>query len=94
MNKKVIISRETIFNIFSNFILHETIYCDNRDPLWRTSSVKQLIAEKNSLHRNFVEFKFRGIGNNESDLKLFNTFENKLTSYVKESKQKYNARFA
>ena len=27
-------------------------------------------------------------------MKLFNTFENKLTSYVKESKQKYNGRFA
>ena len=46
-NQKVLSFNETIKNILSNFILQETIVCDDRDPQWINSKIKNLIAEKN-----------------------------------------------
>ena len=34
VNKKVSIFNETILNILSNYIPHETLICDDRDPPW------------------------------------------------------------
>ena len=36
----------TIKNILRNFIPHETITCDNRDPPWTNSSIRRLIQDK------------------------------------------------
>ena len=38
-------------NIFSNYIPHETIICDGKDPLWIGKNIKQLIQEKNNTYR-------------------------------------------
>ena len=40
------IERPTIKNILSNFIPHETIVCDDREPPRISSKTKNLIAEK------------------------------------------------
>ena len=34
-----------------NFISHETIICDDRDPTWINNSIKKLIYERNSLYK-------------------------------------------
>ena len=36
----------TIKNILHNFILHEIITCDDRDPHWIDNSIKRLIQDK------------------------------------------------
>ena len=46
LNQKVYLFNETINNILSNFIPHETIVCDDHDPPWINSKIKNLIAEK------------------------------------------------
>ena len=46
-NQKVYLFNETIKNILSNFIPHETIVCDDPDLPWINSKIKNLIAEKN-----------------------------------------------
>ena len=46
LNQKVYLFNETIKNILSNFIPHETIACDDHDPPWINSKIKNLIAEK------------------------------------------------
>ena len=38
---------ETILNILRNFIPHETVLCDDRDPLWFNNEIKFVIREKN-----------------------------------------------
>ena len=43
---KSIFFNKTIKNILSNFIPHETITFDDRDPPWINSQVKHLINEK------------------------------------------------
>ena len=40
----------TIKNIMANFIPHETIICDDRDPPWINNRIKQLIYKRNSFN--------------------------------------------
>ena len=47
-------------NIIQNFIPHETVTCDDRDPPWMTRFIKKAINGNNLLHKCFV--KNRGFG--------------------------------
>ena len=47
------IFNETILNILRNFILHETVLRDDRDPLWFDNKIKSLIHEKNITFKQF-----------------------------------------
>ena len=40
VNKEVSIFDETILNVLSNFILHETLTCDDKDPPWFNYRIK------------------------------------------------------
>ena len=42
VNEKVDTFNQTILNILSNFIPHETITCDDRDPPWFNKNIKSL----------------------------------------------------
>ena len=46
VNEKVSIFSNTILNILSNFIPHETIVCDDKDPPWFNRAIKSPIQEK------------------------------------------------
>ena len=46
VNEKVSIFTSTVLNILSDFILHEAIVCDDKDPPWFNKSIKSLIQEK------------------------------------------------
>ena len=46
VNDKVYLFNKTIENVLSNFISHEIISFENRDPPWINSQVKHLINEK------------------------------------------------
>ena len=45
---------KTIKNIISNYIPHETITCDDRDPPWINIKIKQLIQEMNNTYRIYI----------------------------------------
>ena len=62
-NQKVYLLKETIKNIISNFILQETIVCDDRDPPWINSKIENLIAEKNIAKKCYLQ--------NNSNIRLF-----------------------
>ena len=36
-----------------NYIPHETIVCDNRDPSWINNEIKKLINKKNSAYKSY-----------------------------------------
>ena len=38
-------------NIFENFIPHETIACNGKDPPWMNKQIKALIAEQNASYK-------------------------------------------
>ena len=54
VDEKVPLTNKTIKNILSNYIPHEIITVDNRDPPWFNKNVKSLIDEKNKAWRLHV----------------------------------------
>ena len=46
VDKMVSIFNQTIINILCNFIPHETVLFDDRDPTWMNKEIKKLIHEK------------------------------------------------
>ena len=72
----------TIRNILSNYIPHEIIICDDRDPTWINNRVKELINEK--------DYTFQCYLHSNKDPELFNKVENlqnKLKSLIKADKK-------
>ena len=53
-NDQVSVFNSTILNIISNFIPNETITCDDRDPPWMNSFIKNLIYAKDNFYKKFV----------------------------------------
>ena len=49
VNEQVSVFNETIMNIFGNFILHETITCNDKDVPWMNKQIETVIGEKNAL---------------------------------------------
>ena len=47
VNEKVNLLNKTIKNIIRNYIPHETITCDDRDPPCINKDIKELIHDKN-----------------------------------------------
>ena len=81
VNNKVHMFNKTIKNIMSNYIPHETIICDDRDPPWINKDIKQLILDKNHAYKSYIR--------NDKSLQLFNQFQflqTRLSSLIEESK--------
>ena len=53
INDMVHFFNRTIKNILHNFIPHEVITCDDRDPPGINSSIKRLIQVKNQAYKQF-----------------------------------------
>ena len=66
VNNKVHMFNKTIKNIMSNYIPHETIICDDREP-WIDKGIKQLILDKNHACKSYIR--------NDKSLQFFNQFE-------------------
>ena len=47
VNEQVQLFTQTIINIISNYIPHETITCDDSNPSWIDEKIKKLILHKN-----------------------------------------------
>ena len=54
INNKVHIFNKTIKNIMCNYIPHETIICDDRDPPWINKDIEQLISDKNHAYKSYI----------------------------------------
>ena len=80
---------KTIKNIMSNYIPHETIICDDRDPPWINKDIKQLILDKNHAYKSYIR--------NDKSLQFFNQFQflqTRLSSLIEESKNQYYTRLS
>ena len=80
----VYIFAKTIKNIFSSFIPHETIFCDDRDPPWITSKIKNLIDEENTAYQSYIQ----NVKNKQS-FQVCQVIQNMLLSAIEVSKQQY-----
>ena len=80
---------KTIKNIISNYIPHETVTFDDRDPPWINKNVKQLILEKNEMYKKYL--------NENKDPRIFDKvkcIQNKLDSIIEINKQKCYSRLS
>ena len=87
VNENVDTFNKTILNILSNFIPHETITCDDRDPPWFNKKIKSLIYEKNTAFK-----KFRCNRNNSFIKRQLNILQDRIITAIQASKQKYYCR--
>ena len=80
---------KTIKNIFSNFIPHETVTCDDRDPPWINNNIKQLIQEKNDTYRIYIL--------NDKNPQIFQKvkyLQTQLKNLIEHSQEKYCLRIS
>ena len=49
----MVIFNNTVLNIFRNLIPHETIVCNEKEPLWFNNKIKTLIQAKNAAFNSF-----------------------------------------
>ena len=89
VNKKVDIFNRTILNILSNFIPHETIVCNDKDPPWFNNRIKTLIKEKNAIYKIFRHNK-----DNPNLIYRLKFLQGRLSTIIESSKEKYYARTA
>ena len=67
----------------ANFIPHETIICDDRDPPWINNRIKKLIYEGNSLYKDYRK-------NNDTQIfEKLTLLQKKLHLAMEESKDTY-----
>ena len=82
INEMVSVFNATTKNIMTNFIPHETIIYDDRDPPWINNRIKKLIHERNNLYKVYRI-------NNDPQIFEKLTFLQKLDLTIQESKDTY-----
>ena len=83
VDEKVYFFTKMLLNIIQNFIPHETITCDDRDPPWINKEIKKLMLEKN------VAFKSYCYSNKMFFFEKFKALQYQLNMSIEESKKKY-----
>ena len=83
-NDQVSVFNSTILNIVTNFILNENITCDDRDPPWMNSFIKNLIRVKDNFYKKFVRK-----SDNMYHLCPFKNLQNHLNQSSQIAKQNY-----
>ena len=80
----IFLFNEAVKNIISNYIPHETVTFDDRDPPCINKNVKQLILEKNEMYKKY--------DNENKDTRIFDKvkcLQNESDSIIESNKQKY-----
>ena len=82
--KKFTFSPKTLLNIIQNFVPHEAIICDDRDPLWINKEIKKLIVEKNLAFKSYC-----CSNKNIFFLEKLKALQYQLNIFIDASKEKY-----
>ena len=77
---------KTIKNIVCNYIPHEIIICNDRDPTWIDKNIKKLINDKNRAYTSYCLNE-----NNSSTFQNLQLLQSILNSLIEKSKLKYYA---
>ena len=89
VNEKVNLFNKTIKNVIRNYIPHETITCDDRNPLSINKNIKELIHDKNQAYKSYRQNK-----NNIFFVYQFELLQSKLNSLIVKPKSSYYARLS
>ena len=89
INEKVSILNNTINNVLSNFISHETITCDDKKPPWFNKNIMNLIKNKNIFYKSHTANE-----NSTDKTEAIKTLQNKLTSTIENAKSEYYSKLS
>ena len=89
VNEQLQLFTQTIINIISNYIPHETITCDDSNPPWIDEKIKKL-----RLHRNGAFSAYSRDRNNTDFLNKFQSLQAHLKTAIEKSKLKYYSRLS
>ena len=78
---------KSILKILSNFIPHETILCDDKDPPWFSSPIKSLLQAKSTVFKNYRKNK-----TNIQLLNKLNLLQERLNGLITKPKNNYYER--
>ena len=84
-----IIQKQIFINIVSNFVPHETVICDNREPPWRNTRIKKLTIKKYCIKNIFVAAKTEVF----EKFKLLQ-IQNKIVNLTNDSRDRYYTRIS
>ena len=84
VDEQVTVFNRTILNIMKNFIPHETIVCDDKDPPWFNKRIKSLIQEGALLLETF-----RKNRNNVEIITCLNNLNDRLALLINTAKQNF-----
>ena len=84
VDEKVYFFTKTLLNIIQNFIPHETIICDDRDPPWINKEIKKLMIEKNLVFKSYC-----CSNRNMFLIEIFKALQYQLQIYIEQSKERY-----
>ena len=87
IDNMVSIFNQTIINILCNFIPHETVLFDDRDPPWMNKEIKKLIYEKKNIFKCF-----RRNNNDKQLLDRLKDLQAQLNFLIEKSKGRYYSR--
>ena len=89
VDEKVCYFTETLLNIIRDFIPHERIFCDVRDPPWINNEFKKLINEKNSAYKSYC-----CLDRDVFILEKFKFQQNQFNLSIEISKQRYYSKLS
>ena len=75
---------QTSQNIISNYIAHETMICNDKNPSWLDQKIKKLVFHKNRTYSAYSRDR-----NNTDLFNKFQILQIHLKTTLEESKQKY-----
>ena len=84
VDTQVSISFNTVLNILINYIPHETKICDDRDPPWMTTKIKEFIFQKN---KPYSRIKKRD--NSFLNKQLLHSLQQHLSKSIENAENKY-----
>ena len=89
VHENVDIFNRTVLNILSQFLAHEIIVCDDKDPPWFNNIIKTLIQEKNATY-----YIYRLRKDNPDLIYRLQFLQEHLSTSIESSKESYYARIA
>ena len=84
VDAQVFIFSNTVLNIQNNYLPHETKICNDRDPPWMTTKIKELISQKNKLYSRIKKGK-----NSFLDRQLLHSLQQHLSKSIENAENKY-----
>ena len=89
INEKVDIFNRTILSILNNFIPHEIILCNYKDPPWFNNRIKTLIQQENASYKIYCHNK-----DNPDLIYRLQFLQELLSTSIESSKDRYYTRIA